>query len=151
MSKAILIPMLLLRNPRLWEQHQAMLLTASESRMTLGAVEALTGMDLGGNDRAELATRLSILIAHLLKWEFQAEERGERWRSVIQAQRVRIAMLIMRRASLARYTSCILAERYRAARVAAMTDTGLGEAAFPEDCPYRSVQILDSGYLPEAA
>lgn len=150
MSRALL-PILLLRNPRLWEQHQTLLLTSSESRMSLGTIEALTGIDLGTGDRDEIAERLSVLLAQLLRWEFQPDERTERWRATIHAQRLRIAMLIIRRASLARYVKRTLAERYRAARDIAMAESGLGVTAFPEDCPYRTVQVLDSDFLPAAA
>jgi hypothetical protein len=150
MSKAIIVPMLLLRNPRLWEQHQALLLTSSESRMTLGAIEAVTGVDLGGSDRSELDGRLAVLLTYLLKWEFQADRRSEKWRAMIHMQRVRIAILIMRRPSLARYAGRVLRDRYRVAREAAMIDTGLSHTSFPEDCPYSAIQALDGDYLPAA-
>jgi hypothetical protein len=149
-SKAILVPMLLLyRSPRLWEQHA--LFVSSEPGVTMEVIEALTGADLGVGDRKDIARRLSILLAHLLKWEFGPEGRTERCQAAIQAQRVRIAMTIIRRPSLGRYPSRILRERYRTARSIAMADTGLGKSAFPEDCPYSAVQALDSGYLPAAA
>ena len=151
MSKAVLVPMLLLyRSPRLWEQH-ALFLSSPEPGVTMEVVEALTGADLGVGDRKEIAGRLSILLAHLLKWEFGSAGRTERDRAAIQAQRVRIAMTIIRRPSLGRYPSRILRERYRAARDIAMADTGLSRSAFPEDCPYSAVQALDSEYLPSAA
>lgn len=150
MSKAVLVPMLLmLKSPRLVEQ-QALFLS-SDWRMTMEGLEALTGVDLGASERKEIATRLSLLLAHLLKWEFQPESRTERWQATIHAQRMRIAMVVVARPSLGRYPSRILGEQYRVARALAMTDTGLGGTSFPEDCPYSVVQTLDSDYLPAAA
>lgn len=150
MSKAILVPMLLLmKSPRLWEQQA--LLASSDWRMTIEGVEALTGADLGAGDRKEIANRMTVLLAQLLKWEFVPEERTERCRAAIHMQRMRIAIVVMKRPGLSRYPGRILAEGYRAARDRAMTETGLGETSFPEDCPYSAVESLDSDYLPAAA
>lgn len=152
MSKALLLPLMLLRqpSPRPWEERQALLLS-SDWRMTMEAVEALTGADLGSSDRDEIASRLAALLVHLLKWEFQPDGRTERWRTDIRMHRLRIAMAIIRRPSLARYPGRILREQYRLARRLAAIDTGLGRTSFPEDCPYSPMQTLDSDYLPAAA
>ena len=150
MSKAVIVPMLLLaRSPRLWEQHA--LLASSGPGVTMEAIEALTGADLGVSARKEIAGRLSTLLAHLLRWEFEPEGRTERCRAVIHAQRVRIATMVIGRPGLGRYPSRILRQSYRAARAIAMTETRLGESAFPDDCPYSAMQTLDSDYLPAAA
>jgi hypothetical protein len=151
MSKAILLPMLLLRqSPRFWEQQQA-LVPSPYLRATMSALEALMGADLGSRDQKEIADRLTCLLAHLLKWEFQPEGRTERWRAAIRLQRMQIAMVIIRRPSLARYPSRILIEQYRAARALAAADTGLRRASFPSECPYGAAEALDTDYLPAAA
>ncbi|BAP54684.1 hypothetical protein THII_0387 [Thioploca ingrica] len=41
-------------------------------------IEELEGM--AGRDRNELVSRLKILIAHLLKWQFQLQQLSERWK-----------------------------------------------------------------------
>ena len=152
MSKAVLLPMLLLRQtPRLWERQERALVPSSHWRVTMNVVEALTGADLGASDRQEIADRLSILLAHLLKWEFQPAGRTERWLAAIRTQRMRIVMLIIRRPSLARYPRRIIIEQYRSARVLAAADTGVRRAAFPTDCPYTASQALDTDYLPAPA
>ncbi|MFW6241841.1 MAG: DUF29 domain-containing protein, partial [Thermodesulfobacteriota bacterium] len=54
--------------------------------------------DMGRSERNELESRLLILMAHLLKWQFQyrtlserwREFKGESWRSTILEQRKRI-------------------------------------------------------------
>jgi hypothetical protein len=151
MSKAVLLPMLLLRQtPRLWEKEQA-LVPSPYWRAAMSAVETLTGTDLGTSDQREIANRLTILLAHLLKWEFQPEGRTERWRAVIRVQRMRIALVIIRRPRLARYPSRILIEHYRSAGALAAADTGLRRASFPPDCPYSPAEVLDTDYLPAAA
>jgi hypothetical protein len=150
MSKAVLFPMLLmLKSPRLLEQ-QALFLS-SDWQVTIGGIEALTGFDLGSSDRKEMVSRLSLLLAHLLKWEFLPSARSEAGHAAIRMQRVRILMLIMNRPGLARYAGRILGGGYRVARGLAMAETGLRGTAFPDDCPYSVRQALDSDYFPAAA
>jgi hypothetical protein len=46
--------------------------------------------DVARSERRELKHRLSILIAHLLKWKYQPERRGASWSSTIRLQRSEI-------------------------------------------------------------
>lgn len=48
-------------------------------------IEELEGM--GKRAKRELVSRFIILIAHLLKWQYQAEMRGNSWRFSIIEQR----------------------------------------------------------------
>jgi hypothetical protein len=47
--------------------------------------------DVGKSERRELASRLAVLAAHLLKWQFQPNRRGNSWRRTIKEQRRAIA------------------------------------------------------------
>lgn len=42
---------------------------------------------MGASDKRELASRLTVLLTHLLKWQCQAERRGVSWRLTIAEQR----------------------------------------------------------------
>src|SRR5438477_279246 len=53
--------------------------------------EYLTDMAL--RDRREVKSRLVILLAHLLKWEFQREKRSRGWRTTVLSQRQELADL----------------------------------------------------------
>lgn len=48
----------------------------------------------------QLASRMSLLIAHLLKWQYQPARRGASWESTIRTQRVRITRMLSRMPSL---------------------------------------------------
>src|SRR6478609_3853150 len=49
----------------------------------------------GGRDRRELHNRLRVLIAHLLKWQYQPDLReGSTWKSTVREQRRQIAALL---------------------------------------------------------
>ena len=69
-------------------------------------VEELKAM--GRSDHRELESRLIILIAHLLKWEWQfnrlqnqwAEFEGKSWRNSITEQRIQIKFLMQKVPSL---------------------------------------------------
>ena len=43
--------------------------------------------DVGKSEQRELASRMAVLIAHLLKWKFQPSHRGTRWERAIKSQR----------------------------------------------------------------
>ena len=43
--------------------------------------------DVGKIEQRELAHRMSVLLAHLLKWQHQSERRGNSWRRTIKEQR----------------------------------------------------------------
>ena len=46
---------------------------------------------MGNQERRELANRLTGLIGHLLKWQYQPSNRGALWQVTIRAQRKAIA------------------------------------------------------------
>ncbi len=45
---------------------------------------------MGRSERQELVNRLTVLLAHLLKWRYQPERRGKSWRATIKEQRLRL-------------------------------------------------------------
>jgi hypothetical protein len=105
---------------------------------------------LGRSDRQEIASRLTVILAHLLKWRFQPVARSNSWRATLIEQRTRIADLIEESPSLATYPAAILARQYEAARKSAAASSGLPLAAFPADCPYSAEQALDPDFFPRA-
>src|SRR5258708_37977628 len=48
--------------------------------------------DTAGRDRREVESRLTTLLAHLLKWEFQPDHRTRSWRGTIIEQRQKLAL-----------------------------------------------------------
>lgn len=105
--------------------------------------------DMGRKDRAELGSRVLVLVAHLLKWQFQPAHRSASWRGSIAEQRVRILRRLRLGLSLKPYLSQAIAETYADAVELAAAETGLDPSVFPADCPYRPAQLLDKGFLPD--
>ncbi|NVD71359.1 DUF29 domain-containing protein [Duganella sp. BJB488] len=58
--------------------------------------------DMNISHRHQLAHRLAILMAHLLKWQYQPDRRGSSWECTIRGQREKINRLLKRMPSLRR-------------------------------------------------
>ena len=132
----------------LWSAEQAMLIRAGKlDRVDLENV-AEEIESLGHSEESEIESRMNVLLAHLLKWEFQPAGRGNSWRATIDEQRYRIARVIKRSPSLKHHPSAMIAEEYPNARLHASGETGLAESTFPVTCPYPIGHILDPDFFP---
>ena len=105
--------------------------------------------DMGKSQRRALESRLEVLLAHLLKWQFQPGGRGSSWESSIRIQRSKIEKLFRQMPSLGNALSEDLPDAYRTAVLAAVGETGLPKSSFPETCPFTIDQILDEEFFPE--
>ncbi|MGX7705141.1 DUF29 domain-containing protein [Methylobacterium sp. Gmos1] len=132
----------------LWTQAQAALIRAG--RWSALDREALAEeiADLGGSQKSEIRSRLTVLLHHLLKWEHQPQQRMYRWRATIVEQRVSLDDLVTMSPSLRAWPAEVLGKAYRLARVRTADETGLPERSFPPDCPYTLAQILDERFYP---
>lgn len=131
-----------------WTQEQAMLLRSGKwSQVDLpNLVEEIES--LGRQQRQELRNRLSVLVGHLLKWDYQPQQRSRSWLATLRVQRREILRLLKDNPSLQSYLSDALPEAYENARDLAMGETDLPEQTFPSDCPYQLTQILDDRFFP---
>ena len=104
--------------------------------------------DMGKRERRELLSRLSVLMAHLLKWQAQPDRRGNSWNATIRLQRREINDLLVQMPSLRRYLAQNLTKAYGYGVVTAVADTGLPTESFPSTCPFEFEAVLDEGFLP---
>lgn len=115
--------------------------------------------DMGRSERRELQSRLLVLLAHLLKWEYQQrllsarwqEFEGRSWRSTIVEQRKQLAVLLRQTPGLKALIADAIAETYPDAVDLASRETGLPPETFPPSCPYPPDQLLDQDFLPPPA
>jgi hypothetical protein len=56
--------------------------------------------DMGKSEKRALESRLSVLMGHLLKWQYQSDGRSYSWQGTINGQRVRIKKLLRDNPSL---------------------------------------------------
>jgi hypothetical protein len=99
--------------------------------------------DMARRDKREVLSRLTILLAHLLKWDFQPEARSKSWQATIASQRDELKDLLESR-TLRNHALAVLAEAYaRAVRLAAL-ETDSEETSFPAECPFTLETMLGS-------
>ncbi len=105
--------------------------------------------DVGKSEQRELANRMAVLLAHLLKWKYQPERRGNSWRLTIKVQRKNIAKRLKNTPSLKPMLSDPewKESMWGDAIVDAMKETGLED--FPETCLWTFAQMLDQDWLPD--
>lgn len=103
---------------------------------------------MGRRDRQELVSRLKILLAHLLKWQYQPAHRSGSWRGSILEQRLRIRDLLQDSPSLKPFLAEAAAMAYDEGARLASKETGLPQGHFPEGLPYPLERLLDDDWLP---
>ena len=137
----------------MWSQEQAALLRSGQfSRLD---IEHLADEieDVGKSEKRELASRMAVLLAHLLKWRFQPELHGRSWQDTIELQRKRIALAIEETPSLKTVMRDPkwLRDAWLDAIGQAARETGLPIARFGEDCAWSPEQALARDWTPDGA
>jgi hypothetical protein len=105
--------------------------------------------DMGKSNLRELESRLVILIAHLLKWQFQPDQQNSSWRGSINEQRIQISRLLRKVPSLKREIPNAIIDAYSDALMLAVKDTKLSNSIYPQTCPYTIEQLFDADFYPE--
>ncbi len=106
--------------------------------------------DVGKSEQRELANRMAVLLAHLLKWQYQPSRRSKSWQFTLATQRKEIAYGLAEAPSLrgkfndAKWLEILWAK----ARAQAEAETGLDVDTFPDVCPWMISDVLGEGWLP---
>ncbi len=132
-----------------WANEQARLLRAGQfDRLDIEHL-AEEIEDVGKSEQRELASRMAVLLAHLLKWQFQPERRSRSWDATIRVQRDGVARRLRRTPSLRQSLDdpdwwC---DAWDDALARAIDETGLSD--FPDQCPWLVAEILDPNWKPD--
>ncbi|WP_292854657.1 DUF29 domain-containing protein [Nostoc sp. NMS8] len=131
-----------------WTQEQATLLRNQQwSQIDLqNLIEEI--QSLGKQQRQELRNRLSVLIGHLLKWQYQSQRRSRSWLATLRIQRLDIAELLEDNPSLKPYFEEALRKAYLKGVELAVGETDLPKRTFPVECPYSLSEIVDYDFYP---
>jgi len=131
-----------------WADEQAALLRAGRlADIDIGHI-AEEIEDVGKSEQRALASRMAVLLAHLLKWQFQPQWRGSSWQRTIKEQRRAIAAHLRDTPSLKQalanpnWWEGVWAD----AVTQAIKETGLDH--FPDDCPWTVQQVLTMDFYP---
>ncbi|MYM81602.1 DUF29 family protein [Duganella sp. FT50W] len=131
-----------------WADEQVALLRAGQwALLDIEHIAEEIG-DMNISHRHQLAHRMAILVAHLLKWQYQLNRRGASWKRTIREQRERIAKLLKKMPSLQHLLSDTewIEEVWADALSAAILQAGLND--LPKTLPWRLEQVLALDYLP---
>jgi hypothetical protein len=110
-------------------------------------LEEIEGM--ARQDKKAIKRNLIVLLTHLLKFEFQPEQRSSGWRGSIVEHRRRLRDDFEESPSLRPYAAEVFARAYADAREQASAETGLPLRSFPRTSPYTLEQTLDPKFLPD--
>jgi hypothetical protein len=111
--------------------------------------------DMGISQHHALESRLAVLLAHLLKWQYQSTGQGSRsssWRGTINGQRFDIARLLKRNPSLRPRIPELIHDIYPRSVQRAMEETNLPEETFPltfEQTGWSWEEVMDDEFYPD--
>jgi hypothetical protein len=101
---------------------------------------------MGRTEKRELISRLTVLMLHLLKWQYQPVLRGPSWRATIRLQRRELAS---DNPSLKTLVPEAIERAYGNAVIVAEAETGLPESTFPATCPWSFEPMMAEDFWPE--
>jgi hypothetical protein len=134
-----------------WANEQAALLRAGK----LSAIDiehiAEEIEDVGKSEQRELASRMAVLLAHLLKWQFQPERRGSSWQATLRIQRDGIERRLRKTPSLKPMLKDAewISDMWGDACQVAANEAGIGVSIFPEACPWPMEAVLSRDFFPD--
>lgn len=129
------------------QRARAGLLTPQELEQVAEELE-----DMAGSERRELKNRLTVLLGHLLKWQYQPQRRGKSWQLTIKEQRVAVKGVLKDNPSLRPRIFEFGEEAYQRAVFVAARETELDEDIFPstfEQTGWTWEQVLEAEYFPD--
>lgn len=131
-----------------WTTHNAKLLREGKfSEMDVEHIaEEIESM--GKSEKRELMSRLAVLLAHLLKWQFQPERQSNSWKYTIEEQRDEVLELLDESPSLKHEIKEKLERAYRKAILWAATEMGVNKSIFQEKCPFSLEETLNKNFYP---
>lgn len=132
-----------------WANEQAALLRAGKLSEADIAHIAEEIESMGKAEKRELISRLTVLLNHLLKWQYQPGRRGASWEVTITNQRRDLAVHFKDNPSLKSKLTEAIDYAYGNARGEAYAQTGLSKEAFPAVCPWSFDQMMDETFWPE--
>lgn len=104
---------------------------------------------MGKSEKRELISRLAVLIAHLLKWQFQPLRRSRSWKYTLKEQRFELNDLLSESPSLKPELNKQIVQAYERALLIVQKETGFERKKFPSTCPFTLKQVLNQNFFPD--
>ena len=132
-----------------WAEEQAQLLRAGRFAEMDVANLAEEIESMGRRQRRELESRLSVLLAHLTKWQIQPDLRSRSWTLTIRNQRTAISKHLVENPSLRPRMPDAIEQAWSGALVIVEGETAWLREMLPIANPWTPDQVLDETFLPE--
>lgn len=132
-----------------WANEQAGLLRAGKLSEADIAHIAEEIESMGKTEKRELVSRLTVLLLHLLKWQFQPARRGKSWKNSVEVQRISLRSHMRDNPSLKSSLDDAIIEAYRVAQLEAENETGIDKDSFPSVCPWSFEQMMAEDFWPD--
>lgn len=104
--------------------------------------------DVGKSEKRELASRMAVLLAHLLKWQAQPTRRSASWERTVREQRKQVLRKLKETPSLGPLLSDPDWSEGVWGDAVTLTIGETGLDALPEACPWTLSDVLADGWLP---
>jgi len=132
-----------------WTRQQADLIRTG-TRASLDFDNILEEIEaMGRAEKRSLRSRLSVLLMHLIKWQFQPERRSRSWELTIVNQRMDIADLLQDSPGLKNMLNEMLVSAWNNAMRRAEAETGIDKSCFPQECPWAFEALMAEDFWPE--
>lgn len=131
-----------------WANEQARLLRARDFAALDIEHIADEVEDVGKSEARELANRLALLLAHLLKWQVQPERRGTSWETTIHAQRRAVLARLRKTPSLKADMADDEYWELAWGDAVAQAEKATGIRDLPGACPWPRDAVLDADFMP---
>ena len=140
------------RDVAAWSVEQARLLRAGLFHLLDVEHIADEIEDVGKSEGRELASRMAVLLAHRLKWEFQPARRSRSWENTIREQQKKVVRRLTRTPSLRPELENPdwIEDVWGDALTAAASETGLDIAGFPGVCPWPLADVAFENWMLDA-
>jgi len=132
-----------------WTQEQAEMLRSGQfNNLDIpNLIEEIETM--GRSEKRELESRLTVLLVHLLKWQYQEVRRGRSWELTIIEQRLKYNETLEENPGLKPKLNDILEKAYQYATIQASRETKISRNVFPNACPWTLEAITNETFYPE--
>ncbi|MDP3332644.1 MAG: DUF29 domain-containing protein [Methylococcaceae bacterium] len=132
-----------------WTQEQAEMLRSGQfNNLDIpNLIEEIETM--GRSEKRELESRLTVLLVHLLKWQYQEVRRGRSWELTIIEQRLKYNETLEENPGLKPKLNDILEKAYQYATIQASRETKISRNVFPKACPWTLEAITSEEFYPE--
>jgi hypothetical protein len=104
---------------------------------------------MGRSEKRELVSRLTVLLLHLLKWQYQPAFRGRSWQPTIKGQRRSLDRHLRDNPSLKSQVDQAMSDAYGDATIETERETGLAPETFPKACPFTFDQAMNDEFWPD--